>query len=97
MVAVHTSQLMAILDELERGFGPHPELYDTRAEFLDDPEQRMRLYEQALALAREKGDDEVEAEMRESMADLPGEPAPWRAVASDREGKRKRRNTGLSA
>ena len=68
MVAVHTSQMMAILGELEQEFGPHPEFYDTRADFADDPRERTRLYEQALALAREKGDNEVEAEILESMA-----------------------------
>lgn len=70
MVSVFTDQLMVILDELEVEFGPHPEFYDTRADFLDDPDERMRLYRRALKLAREKNDEGVTEEILESMKTL---------------------------
>ena len=70
LVSVHTNRLMALLDKLEQEFGPHPEFYDTRADFLEDSSERMRLYQQALKLAVEKGDAEVKAEVLESIAAL---------------------------
>ena len=73
MVVVHTARLLSILDELEREFGLHPEFYDTRADFIDDPDQRMELYRKALVLARQKGDVEVEQEILESISNLRSE------------------------
>ncbi len=70
LVAVYKEQLMVILDELEQEFGANPEFYDTRADFLEDPKERMRLYRIALRLAREKNDQEVVSEILESMSYL---------------------------
>lgn len=73
MSSIYRDQLMAILDELEQQFGPHPEFYDTRADFLDDPVERMRLYQKALRLARARNDEEVIAEVLESISFLQDE------------------------
>ena len=68
MGTIYREQLMEILDQLEQDFGPHPEIFDTRADFLSDPAERMRLYQKALTLARAKNDDEVIAEVLESIS-----------------------------
>ena len=73
LVEVHTGRLMATLDELEAEFGAHPEFYDTRGDYLDDPKERMRFYRKALKLAEEKGDEEVRGEVLESISELLGE------------------------
>ena len=73
MTAVHTGHLMEILDDLVREDGPHAVFYDTRADFLDDPNERRRLYRRALELAREQQNEEVAAEVIESMAQLQNE------------------------
>ncbi|MDB9741496.1 hypothetical protein OAB00_01435 [Akkermansiaceae bacterium] len=68
LVTAHTEKLFAVLDELEEEFGEHPELYDTRADFTDDPEERMRLYKYALQLAVTIDDQVVKAEIQESIS-----------------------------
>ncbi|MGJ8726617.1 MAG: hypothetical protein ACSHYB_18880 [Roseibacillus sp.] len=70
LVRVHTDKLMVVLDELQAKFGEHPEFYDTRADFLDDPNERMRLYRKALQLAESQGDVESRVEILESISGL---------------------------
>lgn len=70
MASIHREQMFEILGELEAEFGPHPEFYDTRADYLTDPAEQMRLYRKALALARVKNDTQVIGEILESIAYL---------------------------
>lgn len=70
MVDVHKSQMLDLLDELEVEFGPNPMIIATRADFLDDVVERGRLFEQALALAKGRGDQDEEAEILDSLREL---------------------------
>jgi hypothetical protein len=51
-----TLALMSFLDELEVKYGPHPGILSTRADFLSDPDEAVRLLERAYALAVERKD-----------------------------------------
>ncbi len=55
---VYRSQILEIMDDLQNEFGLHPEILDTRADFLDDPVERRKLYNKALNLARDRQDPE---------------------------------------
>lgn len=51
-----TIALMGFLDGLEAKYGPHPGIISTRADFLSDPDEAVRLLEQAYTLAVERRD-----------------------------------------
>jgi hypothetical protein len=67
MVGVYTEQMLNLLDELEEQFGVQPAILTTRADYLDDPAERRRFFEEALLLARKLGDREEEAEILDSL------------------------------
>lgn len=70
MYEVYLEQMLEILDDLEAEFGVHSEILDTRADYLDDPVERRRLYTKALAIARGQKDlDQVEVVLQ-SLRDL---------------------------
>jgi hypothetical protein len=70
MYDVFREQMLEILDEIEAEFGVHSEILDSRADYLDDPVERRRLYMMALGLAREQKDlDQVEVVLQ-SLLDL---------------------------
>jgi hypothetical protein len=61
LVEVQKGAMLELPEELEMEFGSHSCILDTKADFLENPEERRLLYLRALALAREAGDaDEVE-------------------------------------
>ena len=70
LLEVHHNSMSEILDEMDAEFGEHACLLDTRADYLDNPDERRALYQRALALA-EQGQDLDEIEMiRESLREL---------------------------
>ncbi len=58
MAGVYVEQMMEVLDGLEDEFGRHAMLVSTRADFLEDDQERRALYEVALILAKEQGHHE---------------------------------------
>ena len=70
MCEVYSEQMLEILDDLEEEFGVQSLILHTRADYLDDPLERRRLYMKALELAREEKDpDQVEVVLQ-SLRDL---------------------------
>jgi len=63
-----TRALMAFLDELEKKYGAHPSILATRADFLFDPDDAVRLLEQAYALAVERKDVRNRVYIADSLA-----------------------------
>jgi acetoin utilization deacetylase AcuC-like enzyme len=57
MYDVHREQMLELLDELEVEFGKQSRILDTRADYIDDPIERLRLYTKALELAKEQNDE----------------------------------------
>ncbi|MBX9580814.1 MAG: hypothetical protein K2X87_10950 [Gemmataceae bacterium] len=45
--ASRLEELRLVLEEMRVGYGGHPVLWETEADFADDPADRRRLYEQA--------------------------------------------------
>lgn len=70
MYEVHREQMLEILDDLEKAFGIHSEILDTRADYLDDPRERRCLYMKALALARHRKDQARIEVVLQSLRDL---------------------------
>ena len=48
--------MIKTLDRLDKKYGPKPSVLATKADFLDDPQERIHLYEHAYSLATEIGD-----------------------------------------
>ncbi len=70
MYDVYREQMLDILDELEAEFGTQSRILGTRADYIDNPLERRRLYTKALELAREQNDqDEIEVVLK-SLRDL---------------------------
>ena len=70
MYDVYREQMLEILNELEAEFGTQSRILDTRADYIDDPSERRRLYIRALELATERSDqDEIET-ILQSLRDL---------------------------
>jgi hypothetical protein len=70
MYDVHREEMLELLNELEVEFGEQSRILDTRADYIDDPIERLRLYKKALELAKEQN---AEAEIEIilfSIADL---------------------------
>lgn len=67
---VHTNRMLELLDELDAEFGEHSRLLDTRADYLDDSDERRALYLRALALAEAAQDREEIETIRESIREL---------------------------
>ena len=70
MYEVYRVQMLEILDDLEDEFGVHARIFDTRADYLDDPLERRRPYMKALELAREQNDQEEVDVVLQSLRDL---------------------------
>lgn len=47
--------LVEVLSELRRKYGDHPAIDEVRADFTEDPQEQISLYERALMLAMENG------------------------------------------
>jgi hypothetical protein len=76
MYDVYREQMLELLDELEADFGTQSRILDTRADYIDDPIERRRLYTKALELARTQNDqDEIEVVLQ-SIRDLEEELLP---------------------
>jgi hypothetical protein len=76
MYEVYREQMLEILDELETEFGAQSRILDTRADYIDDPHERRRLYTRALELARaHKDEDEIKGVLQ-SIRNLQEEPLP---------------------
>jgi hypothetical protein len=70
MYEVYRAQILEILDELEAEFGPNSRIFDTRADYIDDPFERRRLCTKALELATEQGDQGEIDVVLQSLSDL---------------------------
>ncbi|WP_035607026.1 hypothetical protein [Haloferula sp. BvORR071] len=70
MIEVHKARMFEILDRLEVEFGIHPQTLSTRADYSEDDQERRQLYEAALLLAREQGDEFEISEIQESLRGL---------------------------
>lgn len=70
MYEVHRGQMLEILDDLEKEFGVYPEILDTRADYLDDPLERRKLYTEALRLARESDNQRMVNVVLESLREF---------------------------
>ena len=70
LLEVHTARMLELLDEMELEFGMHSKILDTRADYLEDPEQRRDLYLRALALARQADDSDEVDTILESLKNL---------------------------
>lgn len=70
MIDVFIEQMLDLLAELEVEFGTQPMILATRADYIDDIVQRRSLYEEALRLAREQGDDAEVAAILDSLQTL---------------------------
>lgn len=70
MYDVYREQMLEILDELEAEFGTQSRILDTRADYLDDPFERRRLYTKALQLASARNDQEEIEVILQSISNL---------------------------
>ena len=70
LAAHHTQCFFDSLDALDCPYGPSASLIATRADFTDDLNERRRLYEYALGLARRDDDEFEENEILQSLAEL---------------------------
>jgi hypothetical protein len=70
LVASHREAMFDILDALQRKFGRQPAIIATRADYVEDIDSKRQLFADALALAREVGDQFEEAEILDSMQKL---------------------------
>jgi hypothetical protein len=67
-VADATEKLLAHLEALERKYGPLPGILAARADFLDDPEEAVRLLERAYKIAGQRADVESRLTIADSLA-----------------------------
>lgn len=67
MVEVYTVQMLKLLDEMEEEYGNHTQLLATRADYLENDEERRALFEKALVLAKERGDQAEVDEILDSL------------------------------
>ena len=70
MYEVYRAQMLEVLDVLEVEFGPNSRIFDTRADYIDDPVERRRLSTKALDLAIEQGDQGEIDVVLQSLSDL---------------------------
>jgi hypothetical protein len=70
MCDVYREQMLELLGELEAEFGTQSRILDTRADYIDDPLERRRLYMKALELARKQKDQEEIEIVLQSLHDL---------------------------
>jgi len=70
LVASKTETLMIVLRELEVKYGPCSKIAATVADFTEEKEERPRLYQEALRLAKAEGDAEEERLILESIAEM---------------------------
>lgn len=65
-----THQLLYKLSRLRLKYGELPILLSTRADHIDDLDERLRLYKRAIELALEIGDDACATQSAESIAQI---------------------------
>jgi acetoin utilization deacetylase AcuC-like enzyme len=70
MYEVHRQQMIEILDELEAEYGENSRIYDTRADYVDEPIESRRLRMKALELAKEQNDQDEIKIIQQSLRDL---------------------------
>jgi hypothetical protein len=70
LVASKKATLMSLLIELEVRYGPCSKITATVADFTEEGEERPRLYQEALRLAKAEGDAEEERLILESIAEM---------------------------
>jgi hypothetical protein len=63
-----TEKLLALLESLEKKFGPLPGILAAHADFLDDPEEATRLLERAYKIAGQRADVESRLTIADSLA-----------------------------
>lgn len=51
MIAANLKNVFDLLEALAIKYGPHPVLYETKADILPNPAERVELYKQAISLA----------------------------------------------
>ena len=54
-IAAHLKTVFDLLEALAIKYGPHPVLYETKADILPNPAERVELYKQAISLAESNG------------------------------------------
>lgn len=70
MYEVYREQMLELLDKLEAEFGTQSKILDTRADYIDDPLERRRIYTKALELARAQNYQEEIEVVLQSLHDL---------------------------
>ena len=70
MSAVHKTGMLEVLNELEEEYGVHPAILATRADYVESLQERRRLFNEALSLARQRGDAFEVAEILDSLRSL---------------------------
>src|SRR4029079_7776881 len=63
-----TQKLLAMLEALEQKFGPRPGILAARADFLDDPDEAVRLLERAYKIAGQRADVESRVTLADAVA-----------------------------
>jgi hypothetical protein len=70
MYDVYRQQMIEILDELEAEYGEHSRIFDTRADYVDDPNESRRLRTNALELAKKQNNQEEIEIIQQTMRDF---------------------------
>ena len=85
-----TQKLLAMLEALEQKFGPLPGILAARADFLDDPDEAVRLLERAYKIAGQRADVESRLTIADALAGCyireledPKQGARWLAAMAD--------------
>jgi hypothetical protein len=85
-----TEKLLALLEGLEQKFGPLPGILAARADFLDDPDEAVKLLERAYKIAGQRADVESRLTIADALAGCyireledPKQGARWLAAMAD--------------
>ena len=85
-----TQKLLTMLEALEQKFGPLPGILAARADFLDDPDEAVRLLERAYKIAGQRADVESRLTIADALAGCyireledPKQGARWLAAMAD--------------
>ena len=85
-----TQKLLTMLEGLEQKFGPLPGILAARADFLDDPDEAVRLLERAYKIAGQRADVESRLTIADALAGCyireledPKQGARWLAAMAD--------------
>jgi hypothetical protein len=55
LVSSTKERLFVLLESLMEKYGPHPVLFETKADFTEQPHSRIELYNEAISLAQKSG------------------------------------------